>query len=165
MTWSIRPLALLLALFLASAAAWAARPGDPAPEINLPRIYGERVSLAVIRSGGPVLVWFPEASSVSGQTGASLATAAARNGATLLVIPVVGADPGPAQALSDRFPDWLVLHDADGSVTLDYAGEFIPGISPRQNLFIVSTRGLVTWSRFWPGVPEQTLDNELRAAR
>jgi len=165
MTWSIRTLALLLTLLLASGAAWAARPGDPAPEINLPRISGGQVSLAAIRAGGPVMVWFPEASSVSSQTGAGLVEAAARNGATLLVIPVVGADPGPAQALADRFPNWLVLHDADGSVTLNYAGEFIPGISPRQNLFIVSTRGLVPWSRFWPGVPEQTLDNELRAAR
>jgi hypothetical protein len=165
MTGYIRTLALLLALFLTPATAWATRPGDPAPEINLPRIHGGQVSLTAIRTGGPVLVWFPEASSVSGQTGSSLAGAAARNGATLLVIPVVGADPGPAQALADRFPDWLVLHDADGSVTLNYAGEFIPGISPRQNLFIVSTRGLVTWSRFWPGVPEQTLDNELGAAR
>ena len=165
MTRCIRPLALLLALFLTTATAWTARPGEPAPEINLPRINGGQVSLAAIRAGGPVLVWFPEASSVSGQTGSILAGAAARNGATLLVIPVVGANPGPAQALADRFPNWLVLHDADGSVTLNYTGEFIPGISPRQNLFIVSTRGLITWSRFWPGVPEQTLDNELSTAR
>jgi hypothetical protein len=164
-TRCIQPLALLLALFLTTATAWAARPGEPAPEINLPRINGGQVSLAAIRAGGPVLVWFPEASSVSGQTGSILAGAAARNGATLLVIPVVGANPGPAQALADRFPNWLVLHDADGSVTLNYTGEFIPGISPRQNLFIVSTRGLITWSRFWPGVPEQTLDNELSTAR
>ncbi len=165
MTQLIRTLGMLVLLSLASAGAWAARPGDPAPEINLPRVQGGQVSLTAIRAGGPVLVWFPEASSVSGQTGTSLASAAARNGATLLVIPVVGTDPGPAQALADRFPDWLVLHDADGSVTLSYAGEFIPGISPRQNLFIVSTRGMVTWSRFWPGVPEQTLANELGAAR
>ncbi len=156
---------LLATLVLACGVAWAARPGDPAPEISLPRIHGGQGSLLASRATGPVLVWFPAPDSISNRTGSGLMQAAARNGATLLVIPVVGSDPRPAEALADQFPDWIVLHDADGSVTLDYAGEFFPGVSPRRNLFIVSTRGTVTWSGFWPGIPEVTLASELHSAR
>jgi len=156
---------LLATLALACGVAWAAHPGEPAPEINLPRIHGGQGSLSASRATGPVLVWFPSTGTISNRTASGLAQAAARNGATLLVIPVVGADAGPAETLADQFPDWIVLHDRDGSVTLSYAGEFFPGVSPRRNLFIVSTRGTLTWSGFWPGVPEATLASELHSAR
>ncbi len=158
-------LGLLATLVLTCGAAWGARPGDPAPEINLPRIHGGQGSLSASRALGPVLVWFPAAGSVSDRTGSSLALAATQNAATLLVIPVVGADQGPAEALAIQFPDWIILHDSDGAVTLNYAGEFVPGVSPRRNLFIVSTRGTITWNGFWPGVPDATLVSELRSAR
>lgn len=160
-----RPALLLLAFLLLAAGAQAARPGDPAPPLSLPRIQGGAVTLAPLLASGPVLVWFPEATSVTPETGQALADAATRNGATLLVIPVVGRDPGPAEALAERFPDWIVLHDAEGTVTLQYAGEFIPGVSPRQNLFLVNTRGVLAGCHFWPGVPEGTLGNEIRSAR
>lgn len=154
---------LLVALVLLTAAAWSARAGDPAPEIALPRVQGAPVSLPGLLASGPVLVWFPDVGSAA--SGSSLAQAAAENGATLVVIPVVGQDLSQVEALAARFPDWIVLHDADGAVTVRYAGEFIPGVSPRQNLFVVNTRGAVTWTRFWPGVPEASLAHELRAAR
>lgn len=156
---------LVLALaMLAGGAAWAARAGDPAPDIQLPRPGGGMVSLGSLLGAGPVMVWFPDAS-VSDDSHSGLARAAAQEGVTLLVIPVVGQDAASANSLASRFPQSIVLHDADGSVTLGYTGEFIPGVSPRLNLFIVGSRGTVTFARFWPGVPEASLANELRAAR
>lgn len=156
-------LAMALVL-MAGAVAWAARPGEAAPDIQLPRVGGGFVSLGSLLGSGPVVVWFPDGS-VNAATHDSLSRTAAANGATLLVIPVVGADPAAADGVAQRLPAAIVLHDANGSVTLGYSGEFIPGVSPRQNLFVVGTRGTVTFARFWPGVPEASLANELRTAR
>lgn len=155
--------AVVMAL-LAGVAAWAARPGESAPDIQLPRVGGGSVSLGSLLSSGPVVVWFPDAT-VSAGSHDSLSRTAAANGATLLVIPVVGADPAAAEGVAARLPQAIVLHDANGTVTVGYSGEFIPGVSPRQNLFVVGTRGTVTFARFWPGIPEASLANELRTAR
>lgn len=165
MVRSTRLVALFVALaLLTGAAAWAARPGERAPDIQLPRVGGGMVSLGSLVSSGPVLVWFPDVS-VSSDSHADLSRTAAAQGVTLLVIPVVGQDADAAAVVAGRLPDAIVLHDADGSVTLGYAGEFIPGVSPRMNLFIVGSRGTVTFARSWPGVTEASLSNELKAAR
>lgn len=157
-------LTLTLVLGLAGAAL-AARAGDAAPDINLPRLGGGTVDLRSALASGPVVVWFPDLSGASPQRAAALAESIAGGGGRLLIIPVVGQDATAAADLAARSPDLVYLHDADGSVTLGYAGEFVPGVAPRQNLFIVSPSGRISFCRFWPGVPESTLQAEIRAAR
>lgn len=144
--------------------AWAAKPGDAAPELRLPRVGGGTVDLEPLLASGPVVVWFPD-SSASPESHAALLRTVSQQGATLLVVPVVGADAVAAASVAVRFPEEIVLHDAQGSVTLAYTGEFIPGVSPRLNLFVVGTRGTLALVRYWPGVSEGSLSNELKAAR
>lgn len=156
-------LGALLALLAAPALAVAA--GDPAPDFSLPSARGGSVQLRSLLAQGPVVLWFPAPGQMSEANVFPLVGAVGQAGASLLVIPVVGPDAAGLALLSERFPALALLHDSDGSVTFAYTGEFIPGISPRHNLHVVTSAGQVSYVRFWPGVPTATLVQQIRAAR
>ena len=140
-------------------------PGQPAPDFTLPRIDGQGSLGLAAMLGRPLVVWFPD---LVGETPHALATlkqVADENGAGILVIPVVGPTATSAAGLAGQFPGLGILHDADGSTTLRYTGEFIVGVAPRQNLFLLDAQGRVREIRFYPGIPPRVLGGLLGAIR
>jgi len=156
---------VLLGLLLLTTLALAGpQPGQGAPDFSLPRVDGQgTVGLAGL--GRPLVVWFPDV--VGGTPGAltTLKQVADENGASLVVIPVIGPNAQGAAPLAGQFPGVGILHDADGSVTLRYTGEYIVGVAPRQNLFLVDAQSRVREIRFYPGVPTRVLSGLLTAIR
>ncbi len=156
---------LVLFLLLTSLVMAGPGPGQGAPDFSLPRVDGQGSLGLGSFAGRPVVVWFPD---VVGETPHALTTlkqVADENGATVVVIPVIGGDAGRATPLAGQFPGVAILHDADGSVTLRYTGEFIVGVAPRQNLFLVDGQSRVREIRFYPGVPPRVLSGLLTGIR
>lgn len=155
-------LALALAL-LTSRAGLCAQPGSAAPPLQLPRAGGGGFSLQDALRHGPVVLWFPDLPSARPGLVEPLHRIATEAGATLALIPVSEPTAAWADELATRLPGVLILLDPTGRATLDYCEEFIPGISPRQNLFLISQAGRILLARSWPGVPESTLTEHLKA--
>lgn len=152
-------------LLLTTLALAGPQPGQGAPDFNLPRVDGQgSVGLGSLQ-GKPLVIWFPDV--VGGTAGAltTLKQVADENGAGLVVIPVVGPNAAGATPLAGQFPGVGILHDADGGVTLRYTGEFIVGVAPRQNLFLVDGQSRVREIRFYPGVPPRILGGLLGALK
>lgn len=141
------------------------QPGQGAPDFNLARVDGQGTVGLTGLQGRPLVVWFPDM--VGGTPGAlaTLKQVADENGASLVVIPVVGPDAAGAAPLAGQYPGVGILHDPDGSVTLRYTGEFIVGVAPRQNLFLVDGQLRVREIRFYPGIPPRVLSGLLTGIR
>lgn len=158
--------AILVALLcLLSPAGWAVEPGEPAPGFTLPGAIGGDVSLQSLLGESPVVVWFPDLDGAVDRSLETLWTTVKENSGRLVVIPTVGPDLGAAQVLAQRNPGLVVAHDADGRVTQQYCGEFLAGVAPSRNLYIISPGGRVSSVRFYPGLSPRKLSNLLIQAR
>lgn len=126
-------------------------------DFRLPRCDGAGDFQLSSLAGGPVVLWFPAPGRETEKTLNSLAQLVSENHASLVVIPSVGTDVQAGQNLARRFPGLPVLLDADGSVTLRFTGEFIPGVAPRKNFFVLDSQSQVKVSRYYPGVSPKEL--------
>ncbi len=66
---------------------------------------------------------------------------------------------------NEQYPNAHVLFDVEGLALSNYTGAYITDLTPRPNLFIVSRKGLLTWSAFYPGVTTSTLTRVIVGAR
>lgn len=158
-------------LFLILAVAWlwlparAAGAGDAAPAISLPSLGHGQVQLHALLAGGPVLLWFPAVTSDDLAQAGALHQLASQHGAQLVIVPVVGADQARAQQIAGQVPGVIVLLDPDGRVVLGYAGEYIAGVCPNPNLFVVTQTGTIAAARQYPGIPPSALSEVLSQSR
>lgn len=143
------------------APGWALNTGDAAPPLDLPRLAGASPSVG----STTVVVWLPCGNADDLKHAPALAQLCSEAGAQLVIIPVTGADGSRAQALVASAPGATVLSDPDGRVILSYSGEFIPGVCPNPNLFIVGPGGAVSAVRQYPGVAPSTLASLLSKVR
>lgn len=161
---SLIVLALLSALALPALAA-PVQPGESAPDFRLYHLgSGSEASLGTW-SGTPVVLWFPDLDGPVDQQAQTLQKLANELGVVVLVIPVVGPERSPADEFFARNPGVIVLHDAQGSVTHRYTGEFIAGVAPRLNFFVVGPSGRVVSVRSYPGLPPRKLQEILSSSR
>lgn len=139
----------------------AVNQGEAAPSLDLPALAGSPAAVG----SGPMLVWLTCGNADDLSQAATLASLASQNGAQLVIIPVTGSDTARAQAIVDKVPGATVLSDPDGHVILSYAGEFIPGVCPNPNLFVISSAGSIAAIRQYPGVAPSSLSTILSQAR
>jgi peroxiredoxin len=145
--------------------ARAAGVGDAAPAVNLPSLGGGQVQLHALLPNGPVLLWFTAVTSDDMAQAAALHQLASQHGAQLVIVPVVGADQVRAQQIAGQVPGAIVLLDLDGRVVLSYAGEYIVGVCPNPNLFVVTRTGAIAAARQYPGIPPSNLSEVLSRSR
>lgn len=145
----------LLGLLLA-AAAYALEPGESSPLFRLPR-YGDHpeFQLQSVLGDGPVLLWFTAVTRETADHLGALVQIIDEHEVPLVVVPI---GPGGAE-LAEQFPDVPVLRDDGGGLCLQFTGEFIAGVSPRRNLFLLGPNGAVQQVRFYPGVPRKVLES------
>lgn len=156
---------LAIAVLLCSLAATAETRYRQAPEINLPyAASNEPFAWKSVVGYRPILVWFPEAHTLSERAARPLIRIASENNAELLIIPVIGVDADQACLASAMLPEQKVLVDLNGQLTVQYTGEYIAGMSPRKNLYLVSSLGQITWSAFWPGVVFSNVERAIHSA-
>lgn len=163
---SVRGLLLLglLAALALPAAAVPVKTGETAPDFRLANLGGGEASLATW-AGTPVVLWFPDLDGPVDQQAQTLQKLASELSVVVLIVPVVGPDRAPAEAFFQRNPGLIVLHDAQGSVTHRYTGEFIAGVAPRLNFFVVTPSGQVASVRSYPGLPPRKLQEILSSSR
>lgn len=135
--------------------------GDSAPSLDLPTLSGSPAALG----SSQLVVWLPTGSSDDLAQAPALSQLVSQAGAQLVIIPVTGPNQAKAQELASRVPGTTVLSDPDGRVILSYVGEFIPGVCPNPNLFVISANGSVSAIRQYPGVPPSSLSSLLSGAR
>ena len=142
--------------FLLSAAAFALEPGESSPLFRLPR-YGQypEFQLQSVLGEHPVLLWFTAVTRDTADHLGTLAQVAEEHDVPLVVVPL---GLGGAE-LAEHFPDVPVLRDDGGGLCLQFTGEFIAGVSPRRNLFLLSPNGQIQQVRFYPGVPHKVLES------
>lgn len=143
----------------------AAGAGDAAPAINLPSLGRGQVQLHALLPSGPVLLWFPAVTPDDLTQAGALQQLASQHGAQLVIVPVVGSDQARAQQMAGQVPGAIVLLDVDGRVVLSYAGEYIAGVCPNPNLFVVTRTGTIAAARQYPGIPPSTLSEVLSQSR
>ncbi|MCE7869496.1 hypothetical protein DYH09_03855 [bacterium CPR1] len=161
---TVRHLLLILAVV-----GWLALPtraagaGDAAPAINLPSLGRGQVQLHALLAGGPVLLWFPAVTPDDLARAGALQQLAAQHGAQLVIVPVVGSEQARAQQI--QVSGAIVLLDVDGRVVLSYAGEYIAGVCPNPNLFVITRTGTIAAARQYPGISPSTLSEVLSQSR
>ena len=53
----------------------------------------------------------------------------------------------------------IFLEDPQGLVRLRYAGEYLEGVAPRKNLYLIDSGGRVRGIRYFPGIPPRILQS------
>ncbi|MBI3924349.1 MAG: redoxin domain-containing protein [Armatimonadetes bacterium] len=154
---------LMLTVLLAAQAPaeGPVRPGSAAPPFELEHALGGRVVLSELLTQGPVVIWFADVRGGDPNL-RQLGQAAQEAGTRLVLIPVLGPDRETAVGLAQAETQVTVLLDPDGRVTLLYTGEFVVGVAPRENLYVINRQGTVRAVRFYPGIPPRVLSGLLQ---
>ena len=157
---------LSLALVVSSSlAGLALTVGEKAPDFQLARLSdGSPVNLGGLLSAKPVAIWFCKLEPDCHKWLQVLQEAASTHEVQLVAIPVAPNAAELAKA-QKQFPQVLFLADPDGAVTLRYAGEFVAGVAPRENLYVLDLQGKLKAIRCYPGIPHralQTLFSQIR---
>ncbi len=135
--------------------------GESAPPLDAPTLSG--VPAAV--GSSTIVVWLPCGTADDLKQAPALIQLVNQAGAQLVVIPVTGSNQAKAQEFVAVVPGATVLSDPDGRVILNYVGEFIPGVCPNPNLYVISRAGAISAVRQYPGVAPSSLSSLLSQAK
>lgn len=153
----MRNVLIILALIaaLASPSIAQIRSGSKAPSLELETVEGQHYSLQQQIGSTPIVLWFADGSS-SSSLASGLVQAVKANNATLVVVSL-GKDANSARLLRQALPNSPILVRPSVEAVTAYVGTYIPGVSPRKNVFVVGRDGRVKAALFWPGVTHDSL--------
>jgi peroxiredoxin len=158
---------ILLTLLLPLRPAYAQlHKGLSAPPFTLRNLEGKTFELKDYLGKYATIIWFtdfcdtcragfPQLASLWGQyeaLGVRIVAVSTRGEANADVQKILAGQEIP-------FP---ILVDQQGEVTVKYAGNFIAGTCPVNNLFVIDRSGSVRLVRHFPGTPPEVLKEELK---
>ena len=166
-------LAALVALFLSPAISRADRyrgtglasVGSIAPDFELPRFDKGKIKLSTLNAAHPVVVWFTNMCAGCQSQIANFKRLRAKyraKGVEFFAVSMLGDDRATAEAIMKKHSvDYPVLYDPTGSATMKWAGKYVKGTCPMQNIFVIQKGGKIVLADHLPGVEIADLEDAI----